>query len=76
MKAGVEADIASGCPAHRVGSDGEQGHKGSFLRAFQGSAQAEGETRVKESEGRAKKCEGSGQSLGARGPPARGKRGH
>ena len=42
VKAGAEADIASGCPAHRVGSDKEQGHKGSFLRAFQGSAWAEG----------------------------------
>ena len=62
MKAGAEAAIASGCPAHRVSSDREQRHKGSFLRTFQGPALAEGETGVKESQGKTKKHEGSGQT--------------
>lgn len=63
MKAGVEADIASGCPAHRVGRDGSRA-QGLFSKSFSKGQPRLRET-VKESEGRAKKCEGSGQSLGA-----------
>lgn len=51
---------ASGCPTHCRGSDGEQ--RRTRLGGFQGSARAEGKTGVKESEGRAKKQDGSAQT--------------